>query len=104
MYMHKQVFTIMAVVMLTPLAAAEQGDAIHPHNCTKKALTVFQDVSAMNRRKGAGENLTELHRKYEAQGWSFDDLEIYIEDGDLEGFFVTYSRAVCKPADESTTG
>ena len=54
----------------------------------------------MNKRKGAGENLTELHRKYEAQDWSFEDLEVYVEDGDLEGFFVTYSKTSCKPAQE----
>lgn len=61
-----------------------------------QALTVFQDVSAMNRRKGAGENLTELHAKHEAKGWTFSDLEIYIEDGDLEGFFVTYTHEYCR--------
>jgi len=28
----------------------------------------------------------------ESQGWVFKDLEIYIENGDLQGFFITYTR------------
>lgn len=26
------------------------------------------------------------------QGWKFMDLDIYVEDGDMKGFFVTYVR------------
>lgn len=96
-----KVFIVLSV-MLAPYAVAEQGDAKHSINCTTQSVTVFQDVSAMNRRKGAGRNLTELHQKYEAMGYDFADLEIYIEDGDLEGFFVTYTVTTCEPAQQVT--
>ena len=92
--------TAICLVALMGASSVIAQEATKEADCemVKRALTVFQDVSAMNRRKGAGQNLTELHEKHEAIGWSFDDLEIYIEDGDLEGFFVTYSRQGCKPA------
>ncbi len=32
------------------------------------------------------------HREYEALCYRVIDTEIYIEDGDMEGFFVTYTR------------
>jgi len=95
-----QVVIVLTAVLVAPFAVAEQYDATHPANCTTQSVTVFQDVSAMNRRKGAGQNLTELHQKYEAMGYNFADLEIYIEDGDLEGFFVTYTVTTCDPAEQ----
>jgi hypothetical protein len=33
-----------------------------------------------------------LHAKMEAEGWSYRDMSVYTEDGDLEGVFVTYVR------------
>ena len=38
------------------------------------------------RTDGSAERLTEEHRNAEKQGWEFEDLEIYIEDGDLVDF------------------
>jgi hypothetical protein len=35
-----------------------------------------------------------LHAKMEAEGWSYRDMSVYTEDGDLEGVFVTYVRAI----------
>ena len=95
------VWTVAATVLFLSSATAEQQGQHKSENCVTQSVTVFQDVSAMNRRKGAGKNLTELNQKYEAMGYSFDDLEIYIEDGDLEGFFVTYTITICQ-ADEET--
>jgi hypothetical protein len=34
-----------------------------------------------------------LHARMEAEGWSYRDMSVYTEDGDLEGVFVTYVRA-----------
>jgi len=42
--------------------------------------------------KGSARKLSETHRTAQEQGWDFKDLEVYIEDGDLQGFFVTYVR------------
>jgi hypothetical protein len=96
-FLTKTVAVLVVGLVATTQVTAEEKATDSDCTMSKQALTVFQDVRAMNRRKGAGQNLTELHQKYEIEGWDFDDLEIYIEDGDLEGFFVTYSRKHCKP-------
>jgi hypothetical protein len=42
-----------------------------------------------------------LHAKMEAEGWSYRDMSVYTEDGDLEGVFVTYARMA--PGDGATS-
>ena len=36
--------------------------------------------------------INELHAKMEVQGWTYKDMAVYTEDGDLQGIFVTYIR------------
>lgn len=38
------------------------------------------------------EKVNALHAEMEAKGWKFSDLEIYTENGDMRGVFVTYTR------------
>ena len=38
------------------------------------------------------QKLNKAHAEMEAKGWKFADLEIYIEDGDMQGAFATYVR------------
>jgi len=57
-----------------------------------QARTVFVPDATMRRHDGSATRLTDAHREAENGGWQFEDLEIYIENGDLQGFFVTYTR------------
>jgi hypothetical protein len=41
---------------------------------------------------GFSEKVNAVHAEMEAKGWKFADLEIYTEDGDMQGAFVTYVR------------
>ena len=66
----------------TPVAACEESK------------TVFRDVSRFGRKRNAAKNMTEKHTEYTQNGWRFADMETYIENGDLEGFFLTYSRTI----------
>ena len=36
--------------------------------------------------------VNKVHAQMAAKGWKFVDIEIYTEDGDMEGMFVTYER------------
>lgn len=64
----------------------------------QESITVFQDVSRLGRRDGAAKNMTEKHAEMARSGWRFADMEVYVENGDLEGFFLTYTRsAPCAP-------
>ncbi len=69
----------------------------------QEAITVFQDVSRVGRKDRAASNMTKRHADMALEGWYFKDMEVYIENGDLEGFYLTYVRpAACPepPADE----
>ena len=56
------------------------------------AVTIWVDATWGFRNQGAANDLTEAHRAFAAHGYRVLDVEPYIENGDLEGFFVTYQR------------
>jgi hypothetical protein len=63
-----------------------------PEVLCHEAVTVFVDASRISRRTFGAGNMTEMHAKKAAEGWRFADMEIYTENGDLEGFFLSYTR------------
>ena len=95
--MHKFIFSILVFVVASNVAFAQKDDADAntpgPAKCAKlQASTVFIPDKKVSRKKGSASKLTESHRDAESQGWNFDEMSVYIEDGDLQGFFVTYTR------------
>lgn len=36
--------------------------------------------------------INKMHARMEAEGWTYKDMGVYTEDGDLQGVFVTYVR------------
>jgi len=62
--------------------------------------TVWVDAHFGFRKKSGAKGINKIHKEMEADGWSFADMELYDENGDLEGFFITYTRPV-KPAQQS---
>lgn len=53
-------------------------------------LTVYHDTSRFGRKTRAAKKMTELHDEHFEKGWSVIDVDPYIENGDLQGFFITY--------------
>ena len=79
-----------------PPAATAEEQAL----CAE-AITVFQDVSGMGRKDRAAKNMTKRHSEMAEDGWQFADMEVYTENGDLEGFYLSYTRkAPCPPDPE----
>ena len=56
------------------------------------AATVWVDASWGFRNQGAANNLTRAHNAFAAFGYKVVSVEPYIENGDLQGFFVTYQK------------
>ena len=56
------------------------------------SITVFVKARFARKKKGAARALTESHAKYQQAGYRYEDMVIYTENGDLEGFFVTYTK------------
>ncbi len=58
----------------------------------QRAVTMWVDANWGRRKNGAAKDLNETHAEFNARGWDVVSVESYIENSDLEGFFVTYTR------------
>ena len=85
------IFATALLLLGGQVQAREEAEA--PKRCSEIiAQTVFVPDKTGSRQKGSAKALSESHDNAEAQGWNFEDLDVYIEDGDLQGFFVTYTK------------
>jgi len=58
----------------------------------KGGKTVFVGVSPLGRKDRAAKRMTKQHQEYAKEGWTVANVVVYTENGDLEGFFVTYVK------------
>ena len=72
-------------------AVASKAQASH-----QPAVTVWIDATWGFRKSAAAKDLNEAHRVFGAHGFEVVSVESYVENGDLEGFFVTYRQAAAK--------
>ena len=56
------------------------------------AVTIWVDASWGFRNQGAANDLSAAHRAFYAQGYRVVSVQPYLENGDLQGFFVTYEK------------
>ena len=56
------------------------------------AVTVWIGATWGFRNQGAANDLSAAHRAFYAQGYRVVSVQPYIENGDLQGFFVTYEK------------
>ena len=93
--MRKLALAVLLLAFVSNVDAAKnnkESDAVTaaPTNCPLlQASTHFVPDKG---QKGSATKLTESHKNAEAQGWNFDEMSLYTEDGDLKGFYVTYTR------------
>ena len=57
-----------------------------------QAVTIWVDASWGFRNQGAANDLNAAHRAFYQRGYRVVSVEPYIENGDLQGFFVTYEK------------
>ncbi len=55
----------------------------------RKGVVVYVDVDFRAALESA-RHMTALHEVMAEKGWTFVDFEPYVENGDLQGFWVTY--------------
>lgn len=71
----------------SPEKAAEQATRDNA-----PAATIWVDASWGFRNQGAANDLTRAHKAFAARGYKVVSVAPYIENGDLQGFFVTYQK------------
>ncbi len=90
---NKSITAIILATFVSAGAIAEEENT-GPAKCpTLQASTIFVKDKTGSRKKGSASKISETHKTAESQGWDFKDLEVYIENGDLQGFFITYTRS-----------
>ncbi|WEN16751.1 hypothetical protein PY254_08815 [Rhodanobacter sp. AS-Z3] len=75
----------MLVTQAGPARAAVPADQA-------ETITVFVDATFGFRKKHMATQLTKSHADYAARGYRYVDMAPYLENGDLVGVFVTYTR------------
>lgn len=57
-----------------------------------QAVSVWVDVNWGFRNQGAANALNRSHQLFSARGYRVLSVQPYVENGDLQGFFVTYQK------------
>lgn len=73
---------------LTSFAKQNQAQLARAQNLS--AVTVYVDISGFSRKKRAAQKLTKLHQMFAKEGYELISVEVYTENADLQGFFVSY--------------
>ncbi len=90
----KKLLLTLALLAASPAALAESLEAIatQAQASGQPAITVWIASTWGFRKQGTAKDLNEAHRVFGAHGFDVVSVESYIENGDLEGFFVTYRQ------------
>jgi hypothetical protein len=75
--------TFVALGMFSGMNAALAEDS------QATAMTIWVDGKGQS---SMAKEATKQHAEMAKQGWKFQDLDVYVEDGDMKGMFVTYVR------------
>ena len=89
--------TLLACAIAAPAQAAlfekkPETVAAEAAAANMSATTLWVDASWGFRNQGAANDLTRAHKAFAAHGYRVQDVEPYIENNDLQGFFVTYQK------------
>ncbi len=76
----------------TMLTHAGPAQAEPTTESSPETITVLIDATFGFRKKHLAKQLTKSHAEFAARGYHFVDMENYVENGDLVGVFVTYTR------------
>ena len=82
-------FILSALLLSTQSLARDEIQQATPG----AGLTIYMDISAVGKTTRAAERMTALHKAHQVKGWKVIDVDPYVEDGDLQGFFITYVAA-----------
>ncbi len=87
----KKIISILFIMFLIQNTSFSEAKSQNK-DTTENSITVYVDVTIGNRKGGAVKKLNKSHKKYDAKGYRLVDIETFTENGDLEGFFVSYVK------------
>ena len=87
---------VLSVALAAPAMAATQAQydkkAAEAAASGQPTVSIYVDVDWGARKAGSATELNQAHRAFNALGFQVVDVVGYTENGDLQGFFVTYVR------------
>ena len=87
---------LLALALFAAVGTASAADlesvAAKAESTQQPAVTVWIATTWGFRKSSAAKDLNDAHRVFGAHGYEVVSVESYIENGDLQGFFVTYRR------------
>lgn len=87
----KTILTMITLAILfLSFSALSKTNAEEASAQSLKAVTVFLDVNKFTRKNLAAKKMTKSHNEFAAKGYELVSVNPYTENGDLEGFFVSY--------------
>lgn len=92
MTIKKQIYLTLLLILVTGVCLAKKNEAEKAKTKNLAAVTLFVDINKFNRKDGAARKMTKLHQQFAEQGYTLINVNVYTENGDLEGFFVSYVR------------
>lgn len=90
MYKSIKYLLLILTIVFSCQANAKKNKAQEARSKNLAAITIFVDVGGFGKRDKAAEKMTLLHQQFAKYKYQLISVEPYIEDGDLEGFFVSY--------------
>lgn len=96
--MRKILTTALAAALLAPALALAASQSYYDKKAAEAAgsgqrtFSLYVDVDLGMRKNGSADELNESHRAFNANGFDVVSVVGYTENGDLQGFFVTYVR------------
>ena len=81
---------LLAAVTLSAALAAAPAALAADQPAPTVAVTVY--ISMHYGKNSAAKDINAMHAKMEKDGWRFADMETNSENGDTEGFWLTYTR------------
>lgn len=89
----RRLLLIAGLLLAAPLSAKDfDRSAAAAAKDGLDAVTVFVDADWGSRGQGAAKDLNRAHASFAKHGYELLDVELYDENGDLQGFFVSYRR------------
>lgn len=96
--MRKIFATALAAALLMPALAIAASQSFYDKKAAEAAgtgqrtVSLYVDVDLGARKSGSATELNQSHRAFNANGFDVVSVVGYTENGDLQGFFVTYVR------------
>lgn len=78
------------MLLFSNVVAAKKNEAQKAREKNLAAVTTYVDINSLTRKNNAASKMTKLHQMYAREGYELLSVQIYTENGDLQGFFVSY--------------